>query len=131
MSGSFEETPQERLSRYRNLAYDARQAAARAGAPDVQAGYAGLAKSWDDLADQLQREIGSAAEAAGGTLAGGAVGSGFGSTDQPACEQCGQPTFLSRRAPHPARGPHYEFQTFSCPGCGHSQTRDADWRGKV
>jgi hypothetical protein len=124
MSGSSEETPQERLSRYRNLADDARQAAARAGAPDVQAGYAGLAKSWDDLADQLEREIGSAAEAGG-------AGGGFGTTDQPACEQCGQSTFLSRRAPHPTRGPHYEFQTFSCPGCGHTQTRDADWRGKV
>jgi hypothetical protein len=130
MSGSLQETPQERLSRYRNLAEEARQAAARAGAADVGAGYAGLAKSWDDLADQLERELGLAPSSAMAP-GGGTIGTSFGSTDQPPCEQCGQPALLSRRAPHPTRGPAFELQTFSCPGCGHTQTRDADWRGKL
>ena len=131
MSGTTEETPEERLSRYRNLASEARQAAARAGAPDVEAGYAGLARSWDDLADQLERELGYAPSGAAAAPVGSGVGTSFGSTDQPPCEDCGQPTYLSRRAPHPTRGPTYEFQTFSCQSCGHSQSRDADWRGKV
>jgi hypothetical protein len=44
----------------------------------------------------------------------------------PKCEKCGGRTYLSRREPHPVRGPEHELHTFRCASCEHCQPRDAD-----
>jgi hypothetical protein len=49
--------------------------------------------------------------------------------DRNRCEKCGGRTYLSRREPHPTRGPKHELQTFRCASCEHQQERDADVNG--
>jgi hypothetical protein len=48
-----------------------------------------------------------------------------GANRHPKCDICGTSTRLKRREAHPARGPKYELQTFTCTKCGHVQQRDA------
>jgi uncharacterized protein with PIN domain len=42
------------------------------------------------------------------------------------CEKCGGRMYLSRREPHPERGPKHELQTFRCASCEHCQKREAE-----
>jgi hypothetical protein len=125
MNGPFEETAQQRLARYRALATRARETAEKAGSEDLRAGYLGLARSWDDLAAQLLSEEGLSASSVPPAQ------QSFSLFDQPRCENCGTDTTLVRRTPHPSLGLNYELQTFACPKCEHSQTRDVEWSAGV
>jgi hypothetical protein len=40
----------------------------------------------------------------------------FGTDDHPACPNCGQRMYVSRRTPHPM-APQHEVQAFTCKGC--------------
>jgi hypothetical protein len=125
MTGRFEKTAHQRLARYRALAARAREAAESAISEDLRLAYTGLAVSWEELGDQLRQDEGLLESSVPQSNRDYAV------LDQPKCKKCGAGTNLVRRTPHPTRGMHYELQTFACPICEHSQSRDADWRGRV
>ena len=57
MAGSPEETPGERLLRYRNLAEEARSLADACEAEDLRLAYRALANGWAALADDLAKAI--------------------------------------------------------------------------
>jgi hypothetical protein len=44
-------------------------------------------------------------------------GRNFGADDHPGCPECGFPTRLIRRGPHPELGAEYEAQIFYCSQC--------------
>ena len=50
----------------------------------------------------------------------------FGADDTPACPNCGNRMYLTRRTPHSEHGASYERQTFTCDGCRHEIERSAD-----
>jgi hypothetical protein len=49
---------------------------------------------------------------------------GFGVDDKPRCPNCGELTFLTRRAPAAEYALEYERQTFTCPGCERQFERE-------
>ena len=55
---------------------------------------------------------------------------GFGVDDKPRCPNCGELTFLTRRAPAAEYALEYERQTFTCPGCERQFERVVDAKGK-
>jgi transposase-like protein len=55
---------------------------------------------------------------------------GFGVDDKPRCPNCGELTFLTRRAPAAEYALEYERQTFTCPGCERQFERVVDAEGK-
>jgi hypothetical protein len=124
MHDEFEETADQRLARYRSLAAKARQTAEKVRSDDVRAGYLDLARSWDDLAAELQRKQRSA------PASPPPAQRSFDVNDQPKCGQCGGGTTLIRRTPHPELGVMYELQTFACSQCGHAQSRNLKWPGE-
>jgi hypothetical protein len=123
VSEQLDDTAGQRLARYRTLAARARSTAEKVRAGDLRSGYLELARSWEDLAAQLQREE---------RAASGAIPSpepDFDVLDQPRCEQCGERTSLIRRTPHPELGIKYELQTFGCGACSNVQSRNMLWSG--
>jgi predicted Zn finger-like uncharacterized protein len=40
------------------------------------------------------------------------------------CSKCGSASKIKSREAHPERGPKYELQTFACPECGATDTRE-------
>jgi hypothetical protein len=123
MSEMFDETTGQRLTRYRALAARARSTAEKVRAEDVRVGYLELARSWEELAAQLQREQKSVP----GTVP--PPERSFDALDQPKCERCGEGTALVRRTPHPELGIKFELQTFACGTCGNIQSRNLQWSG--
>jgi hypothetical protein len=122
MSVVVDETAQRRLERYLSLAARAREAASRAVAQDLREGYLGLAQAWEDLAEQVEREV--------GRIDSPVPRADLGAVGRVICDKCGEAARVTRRTPHPTRGPKYELQTFLCPKCAHVQTRDAEWRAE-
>ena len=55
---------------------------------------------------------------------------GFGVDSKPRCPNCGELTFLTRRAPASEHALEYERQTFTCVGCERQFKRLVDARGK-
>jgi len=55
---------------------------------------------------------------------------GFGVDDKPRCPNCGELTFLTRRAPAAEYALEYERQTFTCPGCERQFERVVDAKGR-
>jgi hypothetical protein len=53
----------------------------------------------------------------------------FGVTDRPACPNCGQRPYLTRRSPHPDHDLRYELQIFTCSTCDHTLERIVDANG--
>jgi hypothetical protein len=53
----------------------------------------------------------------------------FGVTDRPACPNCGERPFLTRRSPHPDHDLRYEQQIFTCSACDHTLERIVDANG--
>jgi hypothetical protein len=47
------------------------------------------------------------------------------------CEVCGKSMRITRRQPHPTRGPQYELQTFTCPHCENIQQASTQSLGAV
>jgi hypothetical protein len=69
---------------------------------------------------------------AGGTVMsdlGGGFPRDFGVDDKPRCPNCGELTFLTRRAPAAEHALEYERQRFTCPGCGLELERVVDADG--
>ena len=56
---------------------------------------------------------------------------GFGADDKPRCPNCGELTFLTRRAPAAEHAPQYERQTFTCLECDEDFERVVDADGKA
>jgi uncharacterized protein with PIN domain len=48
-----------------------------------------------------------------------------GERQQQRCQVCGRAMRITRRQEHPARGPQYELQTFTCPHCANIQYTSA------
>jgi hypothetical protein len=57
MAGPREESPHERFLRYRSLAHEAQELAARADSSDLRQAYVALSQGWAALADDLGKAI--------------------------------------------------------------------------
>jgi hypothetical protein len=53
----------------------------------------------------------------------------FGVTDRPACPNCGERPYLTRRSPHPDHDLRYELQIFTCSACDQTLERIVDANG--
>jgi len=53
----FDLPPPERLKRFRELSEDAKAVAHKMITPKLRDGYLNIARSWDELADQLEKSM--------------------------------------------------------------------------